>query len=149
MISIVIPVYNEEEVLSVLFPRLSHLIEDFLPDKECEIIFVDDGSSDGTLQIINEQAMINDKIKIISFSRNFGHQIALTAGIEHASGDYVAIIDGDLQDPPELISKMYKKAISNNLDVVYGKRKKRKGESIFKKVTASFFYRSFCVPIYY
>jgi len=77
----------------------------------------------------------------LSFSRNFGHQLAITAGIENAAGDYVAVIDADLQDPPELIPKMYQMAISNGLDVVFGKRRKRAGETIFKKITASFFYR--------
>ena len=141
MISIIIPVFNEEEVLNALFPRLSNLREDFLPDNECEFIFVNDGSSDKTLEIIQEKSKLDNKIKIISFSRNFGHQIAITAGIENAAGDYVAVIDADLQDPPELISKMHQMAVSDNLDVVYGKRRNRAGETVFKKLTANLFYR--------
>jgi len=101
---------------------------------------VDDGSVDSTLQILRDAANDDRSYKIISFSRNFGHQIAVTAGIDFCVSDYVAIIDADLQDPPELIIQMYEVA-KKGYDVVYGKRKKRAGETIFKKFTAALFYR--------
>lgn len=141
IISIVIPVYNEEEVIHKLFSRLYALKDHFQADIECEFLFVNDGSTDNTLETLKKQARKDKRVKILSFSRNFGHQIAITAGIENAAGDYVAVIDADLQDPPELISKMYLMAISDSLDVVYGKRRNRAGETVFKKITASFFYR--------
>jgi polyisoprenyl-phosphate glycosyltransferase len=141
LISIIIPVYNEEEVLPELFLRLFALKEHYYTDIDFEFIFINDGSTDGTIEILKKQANGNKIVKIISFSRNFGHQMAITAGIENAIGDYVAIIDADLQDPPELIPKMYEMAISQDLEVVYGKRRKRTGETFLKKSTAHVFYR--------
>jgi dolichol-phosphate mannosyltransferase len=113
-----------------------------LEDKvDTELIFVDDGSSDDSLAILKDLAVSwGGAIKLIALSRNFGHQIAITAGIDKANGDYVAVIDADLQDPPELIGEMFQLA-QKGYDVVYGKRKSRAGESWFKKVTASAFYR--------
>jgi len=139
MLSIVIPVYNEEDVLPELIPRLLTLKDMF--NEQYEYIFVDDGSSDRSLDLLLDLAKNNKLIKVLSFSRNFGHQMAVTAGLLHASGAHVAIIDADLQDPPELIPAMYKKLIDNDLDVVYGKRKHRAGETVFKKVSASMFYK--------
>ena len=103
MISIIIPVYNEEECLGELFNRLLLLGSLFPDDIDCEFIFINDGSTDNSLAILKTQAVNNKKVKIISFSRNFGHQIAITAGLQHSIGDYVSIIDADLQDPPSLI----------------------------------------------
>jgi dolichol-phosphate mannosyltransferase len=141
LLTIVVPVFNEEESIKETINRLLSLKNSF--DRESvdvEFMFVDDGSSDESLKILKESAINNNQIKIISFSRNFGHQIAITAGIDESKGDYVAIIDADLQDPPELIFEMYLKSLEG-YDVVYGKRKNRAGETFFKKYTASLFYK--------
>lgn len=139
-ISIVIPVYNEDEVLWKLHEKLNNLIET-VKEYEFEIIFVNDGSKDKSLLILEEMAKSNTNIKVISFSRNFGHQAAVTAGIKHVSGDAVVIIDADLQDPPELIPEMLKLWEKGN-EVIYGKRKSRKGESVFKLLSAKMFYKT-------
>jgi dolichol-phosphate mannosyltransferase len=111
-----------------------------LNEVDVEFIFVDDGSVDSSLDILKVYSEKDKSIKILSFSRNFGHQIAITAGIDIALGDYVAVIDADLQDPPELIIDMYRMALKG-YDIVYGKRRSRAGESAFKKLTALWFYR--------
>ncbi len=138
MISLVIPCYNEEESIlqtcTELMDVMSHQGEEF------ELIFVDDGSKDRTLQILSALQPQNPHIRILSFSRNFGHQLAVTAGIDHARGDAVVLIDADLQDPPELIPEMIKKW-KEGYEVVYGQRILRKGESYFKRITARLFYR--------
>jgi glycosyltransferase involved in cell wall biosynthesis len=135
-LSIVAPVYNEEANIDFLFNRLS----DTLKGLNYEILFVNDGSADGSITKIKDLAAQHTHIKYISFSRNFGHQIAVFAGLQKAVGDYVVIIDADLQDPPELIHEMLTKAKSG-YEVVYAKRLSRKGESFFKKLTARMFYR--------
>jgi glycosyltransferase involved in cell wall biosynthesis len=140
LISIVVPVYNEEESITETVNRLIIIRESNAHEVEIELMFVDDGSKDRSLAILDKYAKKNNFIKIISFSRNFGHQIAITAGIDLAKGDFVAVIDADLQDPPELIIDMYQIAVKGT-DVVYGKRRSRKGESVFKKLTAAAFYR--------
>lgn len=137
-ISIVIPMYFEEEVASECYTRLSNVA--LKSNLDYELIFVNDGSTDNTLQILEELAKKDSHVKVISFSRNFGHQIAVTAGIDKSKGDAVIIIDADLQDPPELIPDMIKLWEEGN-DVVYGKRKKRDGESLFKLTTAKLFYK--------
>ena len=139
-LSIVIPVFNEEENIQPLYKRLVDTIKEYnLP--RTELIFVDDGSSDKTLERISslkpEEAVL---IKSLELSRNFGHQIAVTAGLDQSSGTNVVIIDADLQDPPELIPEMLQK-IQEGYDVVYAKRRARKGESWLKKATAKWFYR--------
>ena len=139
-ISIVIPVFNEEEVINKLIERLAILIQN-VPNYEFEVIFVNDGSKDKTLDILEEIAQKESRLKILSFSRNFGHQAAVTAGIKYVTGDAVVIIDADLQDPPELIPDMIKLWEQGN-EVIYGKRKKRKGESAFKLLTAKMFYKT-------
>jgi polyisoprenyl-phosphate glycosyltransferase len=140
-ISIVIPIYNEEECLNEAIERLLKLREKLIQiNLVVELIFVNDGSDDKTLQIIQLASKSMPYIKVISFSRNFGHQIAISAGIHNSTGSYVAIIDADLQDPPELIFDMYKLAVTG-YDVVYGQRRKRAGESLFKKISAKLFYR--------
>ena len=141
IISIVIPVFNEEESLEALFARLSMLNSLFPNDVNCEFIFINDGSTDNSLKIIKKQALNNNNIKIISFSRNFGHQMAITAGLQNANGEFVSIIDSDLQDPPEIIPQMYQLAVSKKIDIVYGKRRKRPNETFFKKLSAKLFYR--------
>lgn len=140
ILSIVIPAYNEEDCIFESAKRLLNLPSHLKDPLDLEIIFVDDGSHDNTLSILKEIALKNSCVKIISFSRNFGHQIAITAGIDLAKGDFVAIIDADLQDPPELIIDMYRIALTG-FDVVYGKRRHREGETFFKKFMATTFYR--------
>lgn len=140
VLSIVIPVFNEEESINETVIRLQALRNDIASEVDIELIFVDDGSKDKSLQILRNLSHKDKYVKIISFSRNFGHQIAVTAGIDLAIGDYVAVIDADLQDPPELIADMYRLALTG-FDVVYGKRRSRAGETVFKKATAAAFYR--------
>ncbi len=135
-LSVVAPVFNEEANIEVLFKRLN----DTLGALHYELLFVNDGSKDLSLFKIKEIAAAYQHVKFISFSRNFGHQLAVYAGLTYASGKYIAIIDADLQDPPELIHEMLKKA-EEGYEVVYAKRNKRIGESLFKKLTAKIFYR--------
>ena len=142
LISIVVPIYNEEECLPETLSRLLAVQLSLSARADCEFIFVDDGSKDRSLTLLKNAAAVRTEIKVISFSRNFGHQIAITAGIDAAKGNYVAVIDGDLQDPPELINPMFELA-NTGYDVVYGKRRRRAGETWFKKVTATAFYRLF------
>ncbi len=135
-ISVVIPVYYEEKVVEECYQRLTSSMADY----DYELIFVNDGSKDQTLPMLKAFAYKDKHVKIISFSRNFGHQAAVTAGLKHAKGDAVVVIDADLQDPPEIIPDMIR-VWEEGTDVVYAKRKKRKGESIFKRLTAKLFYR--------
>ncbi|HOZ29607.1 MAG TPA: glycosyltransferase family 2 protein [Bacteroidales bacterium] len=139
-ISIVLPVFNEENNLVQLFNELFDVLKkiDF---KTFEIIFINDGSTDDSLKIIKDLSVKNKSVKYIDLSRNFGQQIAISAGVEKASGNYIVIMDSDLQDPTDLIQDLYNKA-QEGYDVVYAKRKKRKGESVFKKITAKIFYRT-------
>lgn len=138
-LSIVIPMYYEEEVVEECSKRVIKVIDDLKKDYDGEIIFVNDGSKDKTLELLELIAKKDKRCKIISFSRNFGHQAAVTAGLKYASGDAIVIIDADLQDPPELIPDMIK-YWENGYEVIYGKRKKREGESAFKLLTAKAFY---------
>ncbi|MDD5276308.1 MAG: glycosyltransferase family 2 protein [Methylovulum sp.] len=140
LLSIVVPVFNEEESITETVKRLLALRDKLLPSLDVELVFIDDGSSDCSLPLLRNMAEQTTSIKVIAFSRNFGHQIAITAGIDLAKGHYVAVIDADLQDPPELIEDMYLLALTG-FDVVYGKRRSRAGESVFKKLTAKIFYR--------
>ena len=140
LLSIVVPVFNEEESITETVRRLSALRANLSLEVDVELVFVDDGSKDRSLLLLRHIAEQSACVKVISFSRNFGHQIAITAGIDLAAGDYVAVIDADLQDPPELIADMYRLALTG-FDVVYGKRRKRAGETVFKKTTAAAFYR--------
>lgn len=141
LLSVVVPVFNEAKCISETINRLKLLRAPLLlRETELELVFVDDGSSDSSLEILREEAAVDSSIKVLSFSRNFGHQIAITAGTDEAKGDFTAIIDADLQDPPELILAMHQKAIEG-YDVVYGKRASRAGETKFKKYSAAAFYR--------
>lgn len=139
LISIVVPVYNEELIVNELVKRITS-VADSNTYYAFEFIFINDGSSDGTFDLLNEKSLKDKRIKIISFSRNFGHQNAVTSGLEKASGLAVVVMDGDLQDPPEVIPQMLK-IWQDGADVVYAKRRKRKGETLFKKVTAFCYYR--------
>ena len=137
-ISLIVPVYYEEEVLPLAYPRMKAALDK--TGYEHEIIFVNDGSRDGTMKILRKIAAADKQVKVLSFSRNFGHQLAVTAGMDDATGDALIIIDADLQDPPELIPDMVK-LWEQGADIVYGQRKKREGESFFKKFTAACYYR--------
>ena len=136
--SIVIPLYNEENVIYICWNTVNKIMQKL--SEKFEIILVNDGSIDKTQVIAEELCRKNSNTKLINFSRNFGHQAAISAGIQYASGKAIVIIDADLQDPPELIPEMIKKW-KDGYHVVYAKRKKRKGEGFFKKITALFFYR--------
>jgi len=137
--SVIVPVFNEEDCIRDLVQRVLD-VEKSLNNISLEILLVNDGSTDKTKFIINEISSANKKVKAVSLSRNFGHQMALTAGLDIADGDYVCVIDADLQDPPELLPEMLNVLLDGN-DIVYGKRNIRVGESWFKKTTASMFYR--------
>jgi glycosyltransferase involved in cell wall biosynthesis len=139
-ITVVIPVYNEVQVLPELLIRLQSVKKVREGQVNFNFIFVNDGSSDGSKEYLTKEAESTEDISLISLSRNFGHQAAVSAGLACADGDYVAIIDADLQDPPELIYEMYQLANKENCDVVYGQRISRQGETYFKKITAKFFY---------
>ena len=137
-ISVIIPVYNEEENVQNLYQRLSSVMQNL--KVSYELIFVNDGSKDNSLALIKLLAKKYDEVKYIDFSRNFGHQVAVTAGLDKTKGNTIVIIDADLQDPPELIGDMYKKW-KEGYEVVYAKRKTREGESFLKLWTAKVFYR--------
>ena len=138
ILSIVLPVYNEEEIIKISIDRILKLRQKIKDKVNTEVIFVNDGSNDNSLNILKEYI---DCIKIISFTRNFGHQMAITAGIDYARGDYICIIDADLQDPPEFIEEMYDLCKNEGYDFVYGVRKERKGETFFKRASAGIFYK--------
>ncbi len=137
-LSVVVPIFNEEENIRFLHKELSSVLSKIT--ENYEIVAVDDGSSDPSLALLRLLSQEDPRLKIVSFSRNFGHQIAITAGIEFAKGEAIVIIDADLQDPPELIIEMMKKW-TEGYDVVYAVRKERKGESFLKLLTAKIFYR--------
>jgi len=137
--TIIIPVYNEEAVIHETYRRLTRVMEAI--GEPYELLFVNDGSRDRTAEIIEGLAESDQCVVLLDFSRNFGHQIAITAGMDYARGDAIVIIDADLQDPPELIPQMIEKW-QEGYEVVYARRSKRNGETLFKKWTASLFYRT-------
>ncbi len=139
LLSIVIPTYNEEKVIAVLYTRLYEVLTQI--GVPYELIFVNDGSRDGTLRELTKLASEHSEVRIVDFSRNFGHQIAVTAGLDHAQGDAVVIMDADLQDSPYLIHQFIEKW-RQGYDVVYAVRKERKGETAFKRASAKLFYRT-------
>ena len=138
-ISVVIPMYNEEEMAIECYERTSKVLKN-MENYNYELVIVNDGSKDNTLNILEGLSQKDNKLKIISFSRNFGHQAAVTAGLKETTGDAVIVIDADMQDPPELIIEMISLWKKGN-DVVYAVRNKRKGESMFKLFTAKMFYK--------
>lgn len=138
LLSLVVPCFNEEEVICDTNRRLATALERM--PLNLEIIYVDDGSSDSTPKLLRQLQEGDEHIRVVRFSRNFGHQMAITAGLEHASGDAVVIIDADLQDPPEVIREFVEKWM-DGYDVVYGVRAEREGETAFKLWTAKLFYR--------
>lgn len=139
-ISVIVPMYYEEKIVSECYNRLTSVLKN-IENYEYEIIFINDGSKDKTLEMLIELSENDSNVKVISFSRNFGHQAAVTAGLKYVTGDAIVIIDSDLQDPPELIPDMLKLWEDGN-DVIYGKRQKRRGESAFKLLTAKLFYKT-------
>lgn len=139
LLSLVVPVFNEAEGIRMFHERAIAVLRN-LPGLDYELVYVDDGSKDGSFEILNTFAQADQKVKVVKFSRNFGHQIAITAGLDHAHGDAVVFIDADLQDPPELILELIAKWREGN-DVVYARRARRAGETAFKLWTASLFYR--------
>lgn len=136
--SIVVPVYNEEEVIHETYRRLTEVMRS--TGEAYELLFVNDGSRDKTVDILKAYSQKDESVILLDFSRNFGHQIAITAGMDYSRGNAVVVIDADLQDPPDLILKMIEKW-KLGYDVVYAKRTKRKGETVFKTQTAKLFYR--------
>jgi len=140
LISVVVPCYNEEEVIRATHSRLINVFSTQLPDYDVELVYVNDGSRDSTLALLRQLQLSDRRVRIVSFSRNFGHQVAVTAGVDHASGDAVVLIDADLQDPPEAIAEMVARW-RDGYDVAYGVRTDRVGESAFKLWTAKLFYR--------
>jgi polyisoprenyl-phosphate glycosyltransferase len=139
LLSVIVPCYNEEESLDTLYARLIAACTPYM-DKGYEIIFINDGSHDATWSIIERFHDLNENVVGIAFARNFGHAMALTAGLEVSRGERVLIIDADLQDPPELLPKMME-LLDRGADVAYGKRISRKGETWLKRYTAYLFYR--------
>ena len=139
-VSFIIPCYNEEEVLPLLYQRLNNVSNE-LKDYECEFIFINDGSKDKTEEIIENLNKNDNRVKLYSFARNFGHQAAVSCGIHRCESDIAIIIDADLQDPPEIIPDMIEEYEKTKTPIIYGKRISREGESLFKKLTASIFYR--------
>src|SRR3984957_9895638 len=138
LLSLIIPLFNEEQVLPLLRERLTALLTQF--PCPAELILINDGSTDRTIEHLLKWAAEENRVKVLGLARNFGHQIAVTAGLDAVRGEAVVVMDGDLQDPPELILAMleeYKKGY----DVVYAQRRKREGETIFKRLTAWGFYR--------
>lgn len=139
-LDIIVPCYNEEAVIRITYEKLKTVMDE-MADIDSYITFINDGSKDATKDILFEITQSDEKVKIISFSRNFGHQPAVTAGINNCTADMAIIIDADLQDPPELIPDLIEAMEKNNANVVYCVRKKREGESKFKEVSAKWFYR--------
>ena len=139
LLSVVVPCFNEELVVRETHRSLLAILET-ISEGDFEIIYVDDGSLDNTLKILCELQEVDHRVRVLALSRNFGHQIAVTAGLEHATGDAVVIIDADLQDPPEVILDMLDRW-HEGVDVAYGVRSEREGETVFKLWTAKAFYR--------
>ncbi len=138
-VSIVIPCFNEEEVLPLSHRRFTQVLQSMPHDYE--LIFVNDGSIDRTEELLFQFAIQDSHTKVLSFTRNFGHQNAVTAGLHHCTGDVIIIIDADLQDPPEVIPQMIETYQREECNVIYGVRNKREGETFMKKFTAKLYYR--------
>jgi glycosyltransferase involved in cell wall biosynthesis len=138
LLTVVVPAFNEQDVLPAFHVRLATVLDAL--DMESEVLYVNDGSGDGTLDVIRCLRENDPRVAVLDLSRNFGKEIAMTAGLEHAQGDAVVIIDADLQDPPELIPELVKHWLEG-WDMVYAQRVERLGETLLKKVTARWFYR--------
>lgn len=140
-ISVIVPCYNEEQALPLFYEELMKNVREFPEDVTFEMVFVNDGSNDKTLDVIKKLVRKDDRIKYISFSRNFGKEAAIYAGLENATGDYITLMDADLQDPPSLLLEMYKAVKEEGYDAVGTRRKDRKGEPIIRSFFARMFYR--------
>lgn len=140
-ISVIVPCYNEEKALPLFYEELSKNIKNFPNEVEFEILFVDDGSKDKTLKVIKDLKEKNSNIRYISFSRNFGKEAAIFAGLENATGDYVTLMDADLQDPPSLLLKMYETVTQEDYDAVGTRRVDRTGEPAIRSFFARLFYK--------
>lgn len=138
-ISIIVPCYNEEEVLEVFYNKITEVSSKI--DADFEYIFVDDGSIDKTLEILKKYNKKDERVRYLSFSRNFGKESAMYAGLKESTGDFVAIMDADLQDPPDLLPEMYETLLSKEYDCVATKRKTRKGEPIIRSFFSKLFYK--------
>lgn len=136
--SVIVPIFNEEETIPELYRRMAAVLDGL--DGPSELILVNDGSRDRSLELMRDLAQRDPRVKVLSFSRNFSHQIAITAGIDYSAGDAVVVIDADLQDPPEVIRDLVA-AWKDGAELVYAVRAERKGETLFKKFSASLFYR--------
>ena len=138
-ISIIVPCYNEEAVLELFYNKITEVSDSI--DAEFEYVFVDDGSKDKTLEILKAYSKKDSRVRFVSFSRNFGKEAAMYAGLQESTGDYVAIMDADLQDPPDLLPEMYQILLSGEFDCVATKRKTRKGEPIIRSFFSRLFYK--------
>lgn len=138
-LTVIVPLYNEQECAQICYDRIKEVLSS-VTDIEFEIVFVNDGSSDNTLPIIQSIACNDKRLKVINLSRNFGQQAAFSAGMEYAKGNAIIFMDADLQDPPEIMPEFIKKW-KEGYQIVYGKRKKRDGESKFKLLTAKLYYK--------
>lgn len=143
-ISVVVPCFNEEEIISRTHASLETLMNTYMAKglvADYELLYVDDGSADKTFELLSSFAAKSGRIKVLSFSTNFGHQAALTAGLTYAMGEVVVSLDADLQDPPEVIERMAMEYLNNGADIVYGVRSSRENDTFFKRLTAEWFYR--------
>ena len=140
-ISIIVPCYNEEKAIPLFYKELQKNLKDFPKTVSFEILFVNDGSKDNTLKTIKDLAKKDDQVKYISFSRNFGKEAAIYAGLEKATGDYVTLMDADLQDPPSLLKEMYTWVTKEGYDAVGTRRSTRKGEPFMRSIFAKLFYK--------
>ena len=140
-ISIIVPCYNEEKAIPLFYKELQKNLKDFPKTVNFEILFVNDGSKDNTLKTIKDLAKKDDSVKYISFSRNFGKEAAIYAGLENATGDYVTLMDADLQDPPSLLKEMYTWVTKEGYDAVGTRRSTRKGEPFIRSIFARLFYK--------
>ena len=140
-LTLVVPSYNEEESLPLFYETTEKITRAEMPEVEIEYLFIDDGSRDKTLEVIHSLAEKDDRVHFVSFSRNFGKEAAIYAGLENASGDYVAIMDADLQDPPALLPEMYRSITEEDFDCVGSRRVDRKGEPPIRSFFARQFYK--------
>lgn len=144
LLSIIVPCYNEEQVLEIFHKRISEIfveMKSLYDNLEFQLLFVNDGSKDNTLNIIKELSEKDNQVDYVSFSRNFGKEAAMYAGLQNVTGDYIAVMDADLQDPPEFLIEMYKELLDGTADCVAAKRETRKGEPLIRSFFARMFYK--------
>ena len=139
-ISVIVPCYNEQEAIPFFYDEIVKISKIMENDAEFEYLFINDGSKDKTINVLRELAKRDERVKYVSFSKNFGKEAAMYAGLENSSGDYIAVMDVDLQDPPELLPEMYRILIEENVDCVATRRVNREGEPIIRSFFARGFY---------